>query len=318
GYKAGLALNRTELLEHLPEAERLFDGEDNDTIRIRSDELEDLLGLLLYRVGVNEEPWRATPVTILRRRYLADSQKLGIALRVVELFIEISQEQFANGPKTGKPLDLYPMIESASKEHGSAGLLISTEFAELLMRHLEENPWAAIRRYEWASVEELKGLYESESLTPEVGAFLDQRFIDYLERNFSSIDRIHWRKFEGLTCEFFDRAGFKVEIGPGRDDGGIDARVWTEPSGTSLSPTFLVQCKREKRKMSKVVVKALWADVTAEQAERGFLVTTSALSPGAEKVCQARGYPITGVNRETLRRWLTAMRTPGRGIFMSE
>ncbi len=33
-------------------------------------------------------------------------------------------------------------------------------------------------------------------------------------------------KFEGLTTEFFTCAGFDLELGPGRDDGSIDVRIW--------------------------------------------------------------------------------------------
>lgn len=66
------------------------------------------------------------------------------------------------------------------------------------------------------------------------------------------------------------------------------------------------------------MVKALWADVVAEQAKSGLVVTSSALSPGARKVCTARGYPIKAADRETLRRWITAMRSPSAGVFLGE
>jgi restriction system protein len=81
---------------------------------------------------------------------------------------------------------------------------------------------------------------------------------------------------------------------------------------------MLVQCKREKKKVGKVVVKALWADIYDEGAESGLIVTSNALAPGAEKVCEARNYPIEQANRATLRKWIKAMRTPGSGIFLGE
>jgi restriction system protein len=56
----------------------------------------------------------------------------------------------------------------------------------------------------------------------------------------------------------------------------------------SAPPAILVQCKREKKKVSKVVVKALYADIINERAESGLIVTYTTLSPGAEKVCRAR------------------------------
>jgi restriction system protein len=153
-------------------------------------------------------------------------------------------------------------------------------------------------------------------LETSYGDFIDQRFIDYLERNFGAIDRINWRKFEALTCEFFQREGYHVEIAEGRDDGGIDARVWPDKESLADPPAILVQCKRQKAKVGKTVVKALWADVVDEKASSGLVVTTSALEPGARRVCTARAYPVLEANRATLKEWLKAMRTPLSGVFL--
>jgi restriction system protein len=79
---------------------------------------------------------------------------------------------------------------------------------------------------------------------------------------------------------------------------------------------MLVQCKRQKAKIEKVVVKALWADVVAEGAESGLIVTTSSLSPGSANICKARAYPIEQANRETLKTWIQQMKTPGEGVFL--
>jgi len=140
----------------------------------------------------------------------------------------------------------------------------------------------------WKDVVELESLLQSESLETLDGKFIDQRFIDYLDREFGSIDKINWRKFEGLAAEFFDRSGLSVALGPGRNDGNIDVRVWPRDRDADVPPTMLVQCKRQGRKASKVVVRALWADILHEHASSGLIVTTSALSAGAEKVCSAR------------------------------
>ena len=77
-----------------------------------------------------------------------------------------------------------------------------------------------------------------------------------------------------------------------------------------MPPALLVQCKRQKAKVSKVIVKALWADVLHENATSGLIVTTSVLSPGARKVSTARNYPVDEADRETLRQWVHQMRTP--------
>jgi restriction system protein len=131
-------------------------------------------------------------------------------------------------------------------------------------------------------------------------------------------DRINWRKFEGLTAEFFDRSGFEVKIGRGRNDDGIDVRVWPREAEKEGARTILIQCKRENRQVGKVIVKSLWADLKEENAESGLIVTTTGLSPGAKKTCIARGYPIEDVNRRTLQAWLEAMKSPYAGVFMGE
>jgi restriction system protein len=147
------------------------------------------------------------------------------------------------------------------------------------------------------------------------GSFFDQRFINYLSANFEKIGEIHWRQFEALAAEFFVRSGYEVDSGPGRIDGGIDIRVWKAKSLATDPPAMLVQCKRQKEKIGKVIVKALWADVVDEGASSGLIVTSSTLSPGADTVRRARSYPIHVAARATLRSWVEQLRNPGKGIF---
>ena len=97
--------------------------------------------------------------------------------------------------------------------------------------------------------------------------FFDLRFIDYLYQNFDDIDKMNWRKFEGLTAELFTREGFHVNIGVGSNDDSIDARVYPTENDTDKPPLILIQCKRQKEKVEKVIVKALWADIQAEKAQ---------------------------------------------------
>jgi restriction system protein len=164
----------------------------------------------------------------------------------------------------------------------------------------------------------LRGLFESASLETQYGSFFDQRYIDYLARNFDTIDRIHWRKFEGLTAEYFTKLGWRVEIGPGHGDEGVDIRVWPPDAAEDIPPAILIQCKRQKDTIEKVVVKALYADVLHEKAESGLIVTTSRLARGAEKTCGARMYPVRQADRKQLRRWVERLRTSGTGVFLSE
>jgi len=144
------------------------------------------------------------------------------------------------------------------------------------------------------------------------GCFFDQRFIDFLSVNHEKIGAIHWRKFEELVGECFDKFGYKVELGPGTNDDGVDLRVWSDQFAEI--PEYIIQCKRQKAKIEKVTVKGLYADVLHEGAKMGLLVTTSEFSPGARKTVSARSYPVEEVNGQMIKSWLQELRTPGTGI----
>ncbi len=120
---------------------------------------------------------------------------------------------------------------------------------------------------------------------------------------------MHWRKFEGLTAEFFKREGFRVQLGPGSNDGGVDLRVYPVDATPELPPMILVQCKRQKAKIEKMLVKSVYADVLEENATSGLIVTTSTIAPGAEATRTARNYPIDVADRTTLRTWLAKLRS---------
>jgi restriction system protein len=121
-----------------------------------------------------------------------------------------------------------------------------------------------------------------------------------------------------LTAEYFDREGYTVDIGKGRNDGGIDIRVWKNKLDSEDPPLILIQCKRykEKNTIDRTVVKALWADLQHENAESGLIVTTSSISSGAAKDCIARGYNIKQADKKVISTWLDSMRSSNNGIFM--
>lgn len=72
---------------------------------------------------------------------------------------------------------------------------------------------------------------------------------------------------------------------------------------------IIVQCKREKRKIGKTLLKAVYADVQWEKAQSGLIVTTTELSPGSEAMRLARAYPVEAIDRAKVRDWVLAMRT---------
>lgn len=143
-------------------------------------------------------------------------------------------------------LDPRPFILEIEREMGHDVARIALEFLGLFLEAQNRSFWSSVRRVEWSNVLELSELFENESLSTLYGNFFDQRFIDYLYRNFEDIDKINWRKFEELVSEYFSKEGFYVDIGPGRNDNGIDARVWPSHKLEGSAPQMLIQCKRQK------------------------------------------------------------------------
>jgi restriction system protein len=174
---------------------------------------------------------------------------------------------------------------------------------------MHRSAWGTIRNVDWRDTVDLKGLFKSAGLETQHARFFDQRYIDYLSRNFDKIDQLHWRKFEGFTAEYFEREGYRVVLGPGSNDGGVDLRVYPFDADPSRPPMILVQCKRQKAKIDKVLVKSVFADVLDERADSGLIVTTSTLSPGAETTRTARNYPVEAADRSTIRKWLNELRS---------
>jgi restriction system protein len=316
GHKAGIALDRDDMVRFLGTESEIV-GDDQQVLRIRSEEFEEMISQLLYAVGNIPRPGIGSFSIDVYHRHKHNAEELRVYMALMKVLPEFLRTGMDKAGKGGA-VDPRPFLDAALKDHGRAGALIAIELLEGLNLQLHRSPWGQYRREEWTDVTQLKSLFESESLETSYGTFFDQRFVDYLARQFGDIDQIHWRQFEGLTCEFFERAGFRVEVGPGRDDGNVDARVWAKDEDETAPPAILVQCKRQKTQVGKVVVKALYADVLHENAKSGLIVSTTGLSPGAKKVCTARSYPIAGIDRAALMKWLNLMRTPGNGVFMGE
>ncbi|MFD0636388.1 restriction endonuclease [Catenulispora yoronensis] len=252
--------------------------------------------------------WRSTRPLIQRVRERIESPELaaeavavfGQAVPWVGLFDE---HKFA------------ALVEQTRQQRGQAAAEALATVSEEALLAESMKPWSSCKSPEWTDPIRLSELFTSESVLTSFGPFIDQRFIDYLVCNFDEIGSINWRKFEALVAERFHRAGLGVEIGPGRNDDGIDLRIWDAGIELEAPPLMVVQCKREKRSISKVVVKALAADVAWHGAACGLLVTTSEWSPGARTTARTRNYPVHEVNRAALASWIQEMRSPSVGLW---
>jgi restriction system protein len=288
GYKSVLALSLRRILRHASGESRDFLTGDRDAfLRIRSEEFEGLLAEVLYGVGNIPSPSLAPFAGRQYHRYKHDRKTLRAYADLVNNFHTHLNQALARSPAgvahilepiairsnedllnewavlgsmihqdSAAAFDEAAFIPQAQQSHQQLGDEIARDLVADFHEQRHRNPWRMTRRVEWKDVADLEDLFKSARLSTSHGKFFDQRYVDYLAQNFDDIDKIHWRKFEGLTGEFFIRAGFSVLMGPGTNDGVVDLRATRETQDDPGS-TILVQCKRQKEKIGKVVVKAL-------------------------------------------------------------
>jgi restriction system protein len=318
GYKTGLALTHDELAGLLRESEMFAEhadvpADEEHGGRWESVEYEELFAYLLFKFGRLEKPSRSFPVIDLHHRYKDDPEKHRIAMAVAADYVKyLGGIDFA---ALDGPIDPTPFMMECHEKHGLFGTEVALQLFSSTDAAVVGSPWGRVRTVEWEDEVPLRELFDSEGIVAPKGPFLDQRFIDFLHRNFPRIDEINWRKFEALTAEFFHREGYHVELGAGRADGGVDARLWKQEPAEGEPPTVIIQCKRQKAPVEQVVLKALYADVKNEGAQSGLIATTSRLSPSARDVKRARAYPIDEADRATLQTWIENMRRPGAGFI---
>jgi len=313
GFKAGLTMSAKEVSKHISRSEfrEIWENSAKSVIRIRSEEFEMLVLNILKEIGniSDDSPISPAAKMLASKTEAASEEMRSDLLHMFEEWLPVAAQKAKD--IGSKALDPTPLLSAVMAKHGGIGLDFMARFLKAVNESTHRNPWGGMRRVDWTDTADLQDLFKSESLSTLYGDFIDQRYIDYLNANLDLVGKMNWRKFEGLSAEFFSREGFHVVIGKGRSDGGIDIRVWpNEKASESSPPLIMIQCKRQKGDVEQVVVKALWADMVDEGASSGLIVTSSRLAPGAKQVCTARSYPIIGVERDALCKWLRALRTP--------
>jgi restriction system protein len=321
GYKTGLALieNRFREIFATGGYEQLWPESPESWVRIRPEEVEEVFAFTLHALGVGPPEQVVSPLTFVYHRLKGDPTRLELLDELAPVFTESLRRAVDTASQDGAAkIDVVPFLEQAAKDFGPDGLKVATMLVQATAAHQLQSPWSALRHVEWKDVRQLDELFTAEKLSGPHGEYFDERFANFLAANFDEIDEIHWRQFEGLAAEFFKRDGFSVELGPGRNDDGVDIRLAPVEVSDGDPAVILVQCKRTRAKIDKLVVKGLWADMRAEGAEGGVIVTTSSFSPGAAATRTARGYPIVAADRVHVRGFVEALKTPAAGIFLGE
>jgi restriction system protein len=120
-----------------------------------------------------------------------------------------------------------------------------------------------------------------------------KRFLLSRATGVESLRQIGWPDFELLVSEVYRRQGYSVKERGGRQaDGGIDLEL------ARGSERVIVQCKHWNRPVPVQRVRELFGVVTAETANRGFLVATSGFTADARSF--AAGKPIELVDGQAL------------------
>ena len=282
-------------------------------IRIRSEDYEVLYYTLLHKVGVTSRPLDGVYEIFKISREIRLRNGAGFADDIQDIYTRHARLEMKLAIQEGKKsLNPEGMLDEAFRVHGIAGIEAIMLLIQGYSDFMKYSPNTVMKFHRYTSIVNLSDLFEQYNPIAEEGAFLDQRFIDFLSNNAEKLGEIHWRKFEELTAECFQRFGYVVDLGPGSNDDGVDLRVWNEER--EGAPKFIIQCKRVKSKIDKVTIKGLYTDVLHEGCEVGFLVTSSEFSIGARSTIKARNYPIEEINRDNITRWLKELRTPGTGI----
>jgi restriction system protein len=117
------------------------------------------------------------------------------------------------------------------------------------------------------------------------------------------------RKFEELVAELLRDKGYDVTLTPPSRDGGRDIlAVKREDIGSALT---LVECKRyaANKRVGVDIVRGLYGVVSADNATRGLIATTSYFTSGARAFRDQVPYRLGLADFEVLRRMLQRFRS---------
>lgn len=271
-------------------------------VRIRPEDFED--AVLNVRKAIGNLPDTEPGMFIAMDKMVEMSMRGVDVKRIAEAYLAIS-ESGKYTTLTDEAEEEIISISGAERLHVYEFLIAVADMQQRKLNFL----YRRVKRAKWDGAVALDNLFQGEHIPNDPGVYLDQRFVDYLAQNGEDIEKMHWRNFERLVTEFFHRRGYEVELGPGTKDGGRDVRVWTDGDSRSGPPMLLIQCKRYKtgNVVGVETIKALWADVHFEGAEKGLIATTSAVSRDAQKLCEVRKWPMSFAQAEDMQRWARSM-----------
>jgi hypothetical protein len=126
----------------------------------------------------------------------------------------------------------------------------------------------------------------------------------WFANNPSALPGMHWRDFEHLVAELFDRNGFEVTLTSSSGDHGADLYAARHTKLGIL--LYVVECKRHRlnRPVGPSPVRGLRGVIDRDGANAGLLVTTSFFSEGAWIEQRTIPFRVSLHDNRDLRRWL--------------
>lgn len=281
--KGGLQINETQLFKIIKDNQLLLKISDNrkKSVLINEIEYEEYPRILLASIGaISSTCDFALVFDSLYKKYDSFDKK---QFSILKRFVNYLDSEIGKNVKTFR-FDDY--IESIIDSEGIFYLPFTIDVINSFTEHYISSPNTLQGKYPKITPIKLDELFKREEANSEIGNFFDQRYIDYLYKNFNDLSKIHWRKFEELTAEFFERQGYSVTLGTGRKDGGIDIKIRKD------NQLIIVQCKRWRDAVGVQTIKALDSDIRFGNASLGMIVSIKGVSKDSQKIIRDRNYKI--------------------------
>jgi restriction system protein len=307
GIKTGLIISVDDIYKLLIGTsyedfiKQIQNATDGMILTIRGEEFEELISKLRVKLGNSdkERPSLLSKLVLDFPEYEED------IINLISAFSEIIEGE------SNKPIVIDQEFHNKLTQKSDANHIITFIFIKNTVQYMDHSASNSFSAQNWDGKVPLSDLFDSENLPNREELFIDQRFIDYLNVHQNESDKIHWRQFEGLVAEFFNRNGYKVTLGEGRNDGGIDIYAVKDNEISKKPEAIIIQCKRYKRtnKVGVNYVKALYFDVVDKSVDRAIIATTSYLEPAGKRICDSKKYPITYAELDKINTWIQNMKS---------
>jgi restriction system protein len=127
-----------------------------------------------------------------------------------------------------------------------------------------------LQRWQWIQRLAEKRLYD-----------LHVEVFEHFAAHPETLQNLHWRQFEEFLDAIFRNQGYRTELGPGGNDGGVDLRLYQSETIPEL--VTLVQAKKYASPIKLDAVAALAGVAQMERVPNALFVTSSRYQPKARQ-----------------------------------